>query len=132
MPSTSLQLCSNVLFACLQGAYWDRLGWKDMKRAFESLPTSLSNYADYWDKQSKTLTEVYSSPHPVCQVPENLSFCYLSQCSFVASCLSDLEAKLQEKNMIEHVIVEDVCSSVPLKKHHYIQTLNTVGLSVTR
>ena len=48
MSSTSLRLCSNALFACLQGVYWDRQCWKDLKQNFEGLATSLLTMQATW------------------------------------------------------------------------------------
>lgn len=44
MSCTSLRLCADTLFGCLQGVYWERSGWKEFKSDVVLLATLLSNY----------------------------------------------------------------------------------------
>ena len=51
MSSTSLRVCADALFGCLQGVYWDQSPWKQLKPDVLQLANSLSEYADYLMKQ---------------------------------------------------------------------------------
>ena len=131
MSCTSLRLCADTLFGCLQGVYWERSGWKEFTSDIVLLlATSLSKYADYLVKQSDAVKRVHSSLHPVRQISENLSFGYLPLSQAVSPCFHPLEQKLAERSLFEYLLIEDVCPAEPRKKYEYIQILKEVGLSV--
>ena len=129
MLSTSLRLCANSLFGCLQGVYWERSGWKELKSDVELLASSLSHYSDYLTKQCGTMKRVHSSLHPVRQISDNISLCFLPVCASVSPCFHQLEQKLAEKSLFEYLPVEEVCSAEPRKKYEFIQKLKETGLS---
>lgn len=93
---------------------WEH-GWKEFKPNVERLATSLSEYSDYLTKQCCATKRVHTSLQPVCQLSQNLSFCYLPLCATVAPCFRQLDLKLQEKDPFEYVLVEDVCPAEPHK-----------------
>lgn len=126
MSSTSLRLCADSLFGCLQGVYWERRGWKE----FKPNAASLSEYSDYLTKQCCTTKWVHSSLQLVRQISDNLAFGYLPLCASVAPCFHQLELKLKEKNPFEYLPVDDVCRAEPRKKYEYIQKLRETGLSM--
>ena len=84
MSCTSLRLCADTLFGCLQGVYWEQSGWKEFKSDVVLLATSLSNYANYLVKQCDAMKRVHSSQQPVSQIEKNLSFGYLPLCEAVS------------------------------------------------
>ena len=55
MSFTSLKMCADSLFGCLQGIYWDRDGWKGLKQDVETLATCLSSYADNLAGQGQSM-----------------------------------------------------------------------------
>ena len=65
MLCTSLRLCPDTLFGCLQGVYWERSGRKEFKSDVVLLATLLSNYADHLVKQCDAMKHVHSSQQPV-------------------------------------------------------------------
>ena len=128
MSSTTLRVCGHTLFGCLQGVYWERYGWKDLKCDVELLARSLSNYTDYLMKQCDVMKLVHLSPQPVRQISDNLAFCYLPLCADVSPCFHQLELRLKEKGLFEYLLVEEVCPAEPRKKYEYIQKLRESGL----
>ena len=127
MSCTSLRLCADMLFGCLQGVYWERSGWKEFKSDVVLLATLLSNYADYLVKQCDAMKHVHSSQQPVHQISENLSFSYLPLCEAVSPCFHQLKQKLKERSLFyalpgayEH---REICPTEPPKKYEYIQKL---------
>ena len=129
MSCTSLRVCADALFGCLQCVYWEQSGWKEFKSDVVLLATSLSKYADYLVKQCGAMKCVQSSQQPVRQISENLSFAYLPLCQAVSPCFHQLEQKLKEKSLFEYLVIEDICPAEPRKKYEYIQRLREVGLS---
>lgn len=129
MSCTSLRVCADALFGCLQCVYWGQSGWKEFKSDVVLLATSLSKYTDYFVKQCGAMKRVHSSQQPVRQISENLSFAYLPLCQAVSPCFHQLEQKLKEKSLFEFLVIEDLCPAEPLKKYEYIQRLREVGLS---
>ena len=114
---------SNRLFTCLQGTYWVRSGWKDLKLDIQSLATLLSDYATYLREQNKKAKYLQSFAHPVRSIADNLDFRFLPRCETTPSLLTRLESRLAEKNEFEYVVVEDVCPSDPRRKYEYLQML---------
>ena len=53
MSCTSLRLCADTRFGCLQGVYWEQSGWKE----FKSDVVLLANYVDFVVELCKLLGE---------------------------------------------------------------------------
>ena len=45
---TTLQTCSDTLFGCLQGVYWVRQHWEELKPHVETLAKSMSDYVNFY------------------------------------------------------------------------------------
>ena len=85
LSSSVLQSLSSHLFHCLQGCYWDRENWKQLKPAVEKLATALSNYTAYLNKSCKTTLLNQASPTPVRQLSDNLTFIFVRSCALLFS-----------------------------------------------
>lgn len=127
MTCTSLKLCADSLFGCLQGVYWEQHGWKEFKPDVESLASSLSKYSDYLTKQCGTMKRVITT---TCTPDIRQSFLlFFASLANVSPSFHQLELKLTEKDPFEYLLVEDFCQSEPRKKYEYTQKLKETGLS---
>ena len=131
LSSSVLQTCSNALFACLQGVYWEQPQWKAFKPDVVQLATSLAKYRDYLSNQLITSKRIHLAETPVRQLSENLGFLTIPlNHSRVSPHLSTLVSKLDERDLFEYVLIEDICPKDPRKKYEYVSLLKSMGLPV--
>lgn len=130
MNATALRLCGDALFGCLQDVYWHKHGWKEFKANVELLATSLSKYSEYLDRQCTATKQVHSSQQPVRQIAENIAFTLLPKSPSTSPTFEELEKKLEEKELFEHILVEDTCPNEPRRKYEFIQMLMSSGIAV--
>ena len=127
-----LKSLSSHLFQCLHGGYWERDCWSPLKGDVELLAKSLAGYRDYLGQSSKKMKLHHSSPTPVRQLSESLSFQFLPKA--VSTSMSGLvvllalRAKLEEISEYEYVSVEDMCTSTDFRaKYNFIQSIKKIG-----
>ena len=128
LSSQQLQVCADALFGCLQGVYWERTGWSELRTDVEVLATTLSKYVEYLQSRCEAMKRAHMSPLPVRQISENIVFSYLPTSTVVDSCHLELDNRLSELDMHEHLLVEDVFQADPRHKYEYINKLKVRGL----
>lgn len=130
MSSTILKSLSSHLFMCLQGVYWGRDGWKVLKPDVEQLAKSLDDYSNYLQRSCKRVMTNQSSPSPVREISDHLSFQFLpiDPTIPVPERLKELLSKLEQLPDLESVSVEQFSPSSAKEKYQYLQTLKSHGL----
>ena len=77
MCGSVLKSISSHLFDCLQGMYWDRENWRELKADVEEVAQALANYARYLQKSYKKTLLNQMRTSPVQQLSDGLTFQFL-------------------------------------------------------
>ena len=127
MSISVLKSVSSHLFTCLQGMYWSRDCWVSLKPDIEQLTRSLDNYSNYLQRSCKRVKFNQSSPSPVREISDHLSFQFLqtNNLSPVPTRLEELHHKLQHIPNLEPVLIEKFSPSNAKEKYQYLQSLKS-------
>ena len=129
LSGSTLSMLSSHLFHCLQGGYWARSGWKELKNDVEELAQCVAKYTDYLESSRKKSNLNHYLTTPVRELSENLTFQFLPLSDEKPSLLSDLQNHLEKTPLLEYVAVEDYCPGNSRAKYNFLRTLKTVGVS---
>lgn len=127
LSSSVLRSLSSHLFHCLQGGYWHRSAWVQMKDDVEGLAQCIAKYADYLERSNKRVKFNHQLPSPIRELSENITFQFLPVASSSIPILSELQKRLEDAPHFQYVSVEDVCPTNIRKKHNFISALKTNG-----
>ena len=127
MSCTVLKSLSSHLFACLQGVYWSRDHWKEIKPSIEQLTNSIDGYSSYLQKSCKKVAFNQSSSSPVREISDHLSFQFLpvNRSTSVPAKLEDLFNYLNVQPELESVSVDEYLPGDPKGKYQYLQMLKS-------
>ena len=118
-----LKSISSHLFDCLQGMYWDRENWKELKVDVEKLAQAIAKYTSHLQKSSKkTFNWMYTSP--IRQISDNLTFQFLPVCCTSASTSTtcDLHEQLNGCSNYHYLQVEQYCPMAEIQSHERNET----------
>ena len=128
LSGSVLRSLSSHLFYCLQGGYWHRSGWVQLKEDIEGLAQSIANYADYLERSNKRVKANHQLASPVRELAENMNFQFLPIASSSVPMLSELQKSLENTPHFHSVSVEEICPTNARKKYDFINALKCNGL----
>ena len=130
MSSSVLKSLSAHLFTCLQGVYWSRDCWVSLKPNVEQLTRSLDTYSNYLQRSCKRVMSNQSSPSPIREISDHISFQFLpiNLLTPVPEGIKELCQKLEHLPNLESISVEQFAPSNAKEKYQYLQTLKSNGL----
>ena len=105
--------------------------WKVLQTDFEQLAKSLDDYSNYLQKSCKRAMTNQSSPSPVREISDHLSFQFLpvvDRITPVPESLQQLLSNLEQLPDLESVSVEQFSPNSAKEKYQYLQTLKSNGL----
>lgn len=129
LSGSTLSMSSSHLFYCLQGSYWSRSGWKELKSDVEELAQCVSKYTDYLESSRKKSKRNHDFTTPVRELSENLTFQFLPISNEKPPLLSDLQNHLEQTPLLEYVAVDDHCPANSRAKYNFLHTLKSIGVS---
>ena len=106
LSGSILRSLSSHLFHCLEGGYWHRRGWVQMKDDVEGLAQCIAKYADYLEVSNKRVKLNHQLPSPVRELSDNITFQFLPVASSNVLILAELQKRLEDAL---HFAVEDFC-----------------------
>ena len=129
MSGTVLKSLASHLFTCLQGVYWNRDNWKELKPDMEQLAKSIDDYAHYLQSSSKKVRFNQSSPSPVREISDHVSFQFLpaNRLTPVPAKLKDLHMNLEQLPELEYVSIEQFSPTNSKERYQYLQALKSSG-----
>lgn len=131
MSGDTLRSMSSHLFHCLQGLYWQRRNWVELRNEVEQLANAVAKYADYLESSRKKSKLNHMVTSPVRELSDNLHFQFLPVCSSAApASLQLIQSHLEELPDYETACIEELqmCPSDSRSKYSLTQTLKAVGL----
>ena len=129
MSGSVLKSISSHLFDCLQGMYWDRENWRELKTDVEKVAQALANYASYLQKSCKKTLLNQTRTSPVRQLSDSLTFQFLPVCSAntSSSLTSELCERLNECSDYEYLQVEQYCPTQSMLKYNLMKAMKSNG-----
>ncbi len=118
------------LCTILQQPYWDREHWKELKLPVIELCESLAGYVEYLRMKNKRSKINHRSPTPIRELGENIRLKFLPK----ADCgtqeqLQPINTWIHENPTYTYLSLMDYTPTDPIKKHRFIATLESTGLS---
>lgn len=118
------------LCTILHHDYWDRPNWKEIKPSITELCESLAAYVEYLSMKNKRAKANHRSPTPVRDLGENMKLKFLPLSDGVVEpILKPIDDLLVEKPVYTHFSLADLVPADPVKRHRFILTLESTGLS---
>ncbi len=117
------------LCTVLRHDYWDRPNWFEIKPSITELSESLAGYIEYLSMKSKRAKINHRSPTPVRDLGDNLKLKFLPVSDEVEPMLKPIDDVLSVKPVYAHFSIADFLPSDSVKKHRFIFTLESTGLS---
>lgn len=109
--------------------YWDRPNWFEIKPSIAELSESLAGYIEYLSMKNKRAKINHRSPTPVRDLGDNLKLKFLPVSNEVEPMLKPIDDVLSVKPVYAHFSIADFLPSDSVKKHRFIFTLESTGLS---
>ncbi len=129
---SSDQLNSFVQDLCviLHHGYWDRPNFREMKPSVTQLCESLARYVEYLSLKNKRAKIYHRSPTPVRELGENLRIKFVPASDIeIDSSLQSINDLLLEKPVYEYFSLVNHIPSDPVKRHRFMQSFESSGLS---
>ena len=119
------------LCSILQRTYWDRQQWRELKLPVTELCESIAGYVEYLSMKNKRSKTNHRSPTPVREMGDNLRLKFLpkSDCS-IPKQLRPIDAWTRENPEYTYLPLMTYTPNDPIKKHRFMTTLESTGLSV--
>ena len=130
MSGSFLKSISSHLFDCLQGMYWDREKWRELKTDVKKVAPALANYTSYLQKSCKKTLLNQTHTSPVQQLSDSLTFQFLPLCSAntSSSLTSELCERLNECSAYEYLQVEQYCPTQSMMKYKLMKAMKSNGI----
>ena len=119
------------LCTILQHPYWDREQWKELKSSVTELCESLAGYVEYLQMKNKRSKINHRSPTPVRELGENIRLKFLPKADTIQEQLQPINSLIHEKPSYTCLPLMDYTPNDPIKKHRFMATLESTGLSVS-